>query len=288
MTGTDLMTHSAVFLRPDPSRTVIRPFFAQDQAPFIVEGHTRAQRIVDRVLTLRPKELEQEVDRVVRSLSERHRDVNEMLLRRFSEIEGLNIDPTGLNRNCQLLIGAYFSEEYSFEAAALFNPSMILHPDQSNLPSETIRFAMSLRGIGEGHISSVTFRTGTWSLDGEVVINEPSGTVVSPKVTFTEGEDLDLVTRITYDGANDASESVLFPVTPSQRQGIEDLRMVRFVEDDGEIHYLATYTAFSGMIARSELLRLTDFLSFEMRPLTRLIREARPLALSGVCYGSAD
>jgi len=267
MPGTDIMTHSSLVLRPDPSRTVIRPFFAEDQAPFIVEGHTRAQRIVDRVLSLNEQELGDELERTMTSLSSRHHDVEQVLMRRFAELAQMMDTLDGVSHNCALLISAYFSAEYSFEAAALFNPSIVLHPDQSELPSGTIRFAMSLRGIGEGHVSSVTFRTGTWGIDGTVVIDPPSGTVASPQVEAVEGNGMDAVTRITCAGAKNASESILFPVTTSQRQGIEDLRMVRLVEDDGEVSYLGTYTAFSGSVARSELLRGQDFRTFEMRPL---------------------
>lgn len=279
MPGTDIMSHSSLILRPDPSRTIIRPFFATDQAPFVVEGHTRAQRIVDRVLSLHEADLCTELDRIVTSLSSRHRDVEDVMLRRFAEIEGLTIERDAISRNCAILIGAYFSEEYSFESAALFNPSIVMHPDQDGLPDGTVRFAMSLRGIGEGHVSSVTFRSGTWGPDNMVVIDELSGTSVSPQIESIEGEDLDKITRISYEGAKHASECVLFPVTESQRQGIEDMRLVRFVDDDGSVDYLGTYTAYSGAAARSELLRATDFRSFELRPLKGSAAKSKGMAL---------
>lgn len=279
MPGTDIMSHSSLILRPDPSRTIIRPFFATDQAPFVVEGHTRAQRIVDRVLSLDEAALCTELARIVTSLSSRHRDVEDVMLRRFSEIEGLTIERDAISRNCAILIGAYFSEEYSFESAALFNPSIVMHPDQDGLPDGTVRFAMSLRGIGEGHVSSVTFRSGTWGPDNMVVIDELSGTSVSPQIESIEGEDLDKITRISYEGAEHASECVLFPVTESQRQGIEDMRLVRFVDDDGSVDYLGTYTAYSGAAARSELLRATDFRSFELRPLKGSAAKSKGMAL---------
>jgi predicted GH43/DUF377 family glycosyl hydrolase len=279
MTGTDIMTHLSVVLHPDPSRTVIRPFFAEDQAPYVVEGHSRAQRIIDRVLSLSEEGLASELKRVMDSLSSRHRDVEEVLLRQFRELKGLTLDRDSVSRNCSLLIGAYFSAEYSFEAAALFNPSVILHSDQTNLPPGTIRFAMSLRGIGEGHVSSVTFRTGTWGPGGEVSIDAPSGTVVSPRIESVDGDGLDSVTRVICAGADNASESVLFPVTDSQRQGIEDLRLVRFIEDDGSVHFLGTYTAYSGAAARSEMLRAKDFRTFEMRPLKGTAANAKGMAL---------
>ena len=279
MPGTDIMTHSALILRPDPARTVIRPFDLEDPAPFIVKDHSRAQRIVDRILSLEEDELGFELERVLTSLGERHRDVEDVLLHRFAEVQGLTIDREATSRDHALLIGAYFSEEYSFESAALFNPSIVLHSDQSGLPDGAVRFAMSLRGIGEGHVSSVTFRRGIWAADGEVTIHPPSDIVISPRIEAVEGEGDDAVTRILCPGARDVSESVLFPVTASQRQGIEDLRLVRFVEEDGSIHYLGTYTAFSGSVARSELLRATDFRTFEMRPLRGSAAAAKGMAL---------
>jgi predicted GH43/DUF377 family glycosyl hydrolase len=279
MTGTDIMTHSALILRPDPSRTVIRPFYLEDPAPFVVKGHPRAERIVNRILSLDDAELHTELDRVVASLSERHRNVEAVLLRRFAEIDGLTIDQAEIGRDRALLIGAYFSEEYSFEAAALFNPSIVHHPDQSGLPAGAVRFAMSLRGIGEGHVSSVTFRCGTWGADGEITVDPPSCIVVSPQVESVDGDGDDAITRIHFPGSQEPSETVLFPVTRSQRQGIEDLRMVRFVEDDGSVHYLGTYTAYSGSVARSEMLRALDFTTFEMLPLHGAAAAAKGMAL---------
>jgi len=263
MAGTDIMTHSPLILRPDPARTVIRPFDLEDPASFVVKGHSRAQRIVDRILSLKEDELAFELARVVASLCERHRDVEDVLLRRFAEVPGLTIDRGAVSRDRALLIGAYFSAEYSFESAALFNPSIVLHSNQSDVPEGSVRFAMSLRGIGEGHVSSVTFRRGIWGPNDEVTIDPPSDIVISPRIEAVEGEGDDAVVRIHCPGAQDVSESVLFPVTASQRQGIEDLRMVRFIEDDGSVHYLGTYTAYSGSVARSELLRALDFRSFE-------------------------
>ncbi|WP_242095770.1 glycoside hydrolase family 130 protein [Sphingomonas sp. CROZ-RG-20F-R02-07] len=279
MPGTDIMTHLEVILRPDPSRTVLRPFDLSDPDGFRVEGHSRAQRIVDRVMTLDAADLAFELERVVGALNSRHRHVEAVLLRRFDEVQGLTIDPDTLDRDHKLLIGAYFTEEYSFEAAALFNPSIVPATDQSGVPEGALRFAMSLRGIGEGHVSSVTFRTGVWSADGTVTIDRVSDTVVAPQILAANGDGEDTVVCIRCEGSEDPSETVLFPVTPSQRQGIEDLRMVRFVEDDGEVHYLGTYTAFSGSAARSEMLHAQDFRNFEMRALKGAAAQSKGMAL---------
>lgn len=279
MAGTDIMTHSEVILHPDPSRTVLRPFDVSDPDGFKVEGHSRAQRVVDRILALDAKDLDFELNRVVGALTSRHHHVEQVLLRRFEEVEGLTIDRDACDDKHRLLIGAYFTEEYSFEAAALFNPSVLPMRDQSGVPEGSIRFALSLRGIGEGHVSSVTFRTGIWSDDGSVTVDAPSQTVVSPQIQSSNGGGEDMVVCIRCEGSENPSETVLFPVTPSQRQGIEDLRMVRFVDDDEEVHYFGTYTAFSGTTARSELLRASDFRNFEMRALKGSAAQAKGMAL---------
>ena len=153
MAVTDLVTFSNIQLRPDPSRTVIRPFNVDYPGPFKVEGHPRVERVIDRVLSLTHDELHAERERVTASLDERHRDVDDLLLHRFGEVMARTPDARTITRDQQVLIGAYLSEEYSFEAAALFNPSMVLHPDQTGAPDDGLRFILSLRGIGEGHVS---------------------------------------------------------------------------------------------------------------------------------------
>ena len=165
------------------------------------------------------------------------------------------------------MIGGYFSEEYSFEAAALFNPSIVRHHDQSGVPDGSVRFVLSLRGIGEGHVSSVTFRTGTWTPGGEIEIDEPSPAGIPPQLERSEGEKGHESIYLGCGGTRDISETVLFPFTDAQRRGIEDVRLCSFEEDDGRISHLGTYTAFDGITARSELLRISEDLHhFEMHP----------------------
>ncbi len=276
---TDIMTHSSVILRPDPTRTVIRPFDLEDPATFAVAGHSRAQRIVDRVLSLDDAQLAQMLDATMTSLIERHRDVESVLLRRLDDLQGLTIDKTRLSGAQALLIGAYFSEEYSFEAAALFNPSIVLHPDQTGAPPGGIRFIMSLRGIGEGHISSVTFRIGCWSREAGIEMDEPSRWAVAPRVEKEDVEDGDGVIHLGCGGSRDVSETVIFPLIEAQKQGIEDVRLVRFTEDDGKVGYLGTFTAFSGAAVREELLRTDNFSAFELRPIEGSIANSKGMAL---------
>jgi predicted GH43/DUF377 family glycosyl hydrolase len=262
----DLMHPASFTLKADPSRTVVRPFFSEDPAGFVIEGHPRVQRIADRVLALIDEQVRDAIARPLQNLSERHRHVEELLLCRFEELrETINRDAITHERS--LLIGAYFSSEYAFESAALFNPSMILHEDQSGLPADTIRFVMALRGIGEGHISSVTFRVGTWGPNDDITVEPPTPHGVPPRVDRSEPEREDGMIRLVFPESEDVSETVLFPVTASQKGGIEDLRLVHFTDDDGSAHLFGTYTAFSGSDMRQEMLHVGDFKTIEMYPL---------------------
>ncbi len=264
-------------LKPDPSRTVVRPF-EPGYPPAFDGGVSRTQETLDRILALDQAELDRQLEGVTLSLDERHRDVDQMLTRRFGEIaKGLN-GAAAANSYQQRLMGAYCSEEYAYEAAALFNPSIVLHPDQSGLTDGTLRFVMSLRGIGEGHVSSVTFRTGTWTPGGSLVVDDPGSISVAPLIEQCEkGEGI--AARLCCTASQAISETVLFPILASQHQGIEDLRLVRFCDDDGSVAYHGTYTAFSGAEARSELLSSTNFRSFDMRILTGSASHGKGMAL---------
>jgi predicted GH43/DUF377 family glycosyl hydrolase len=273
-----LLKHDALHLAPDASRTVIRPFDPQYPQAFAGTEPSRIERIVDTVLTMHADQLVADQQAIITPLKQRHRNLDRLLLRRYEEIAAVVPAARAASDAAKLVIGAYFSEEYSFEAAALFNPSMVIHPDDEDIGDGNVRFLLSLRGIGEGHISSVTFRTGHWTRETGFSIDPVSAQAVSPRI-----EDADMagdgITRILCEGSRDPSESVLFPVTPSQRQGIEDLRMCRFVDDDGRVDYLGTYTAFDGRNARSELLRGIGMSDFEMRELTGSAAAAKGMAL---------
>ncbi len=276
-----LITHLDIALHADPARVVIRPFVPADDDPDPgSSGPTRSQRIANRILGLDEPALAAETTRVVSDLSERHRDVGKTLMRRFHEVNGLKIDHCEGNPNIATLIGAFFSEEYSFEAAALFNPSVVAHPDQSGVLAGSMRFVMSLRAVGEGHISSITFRTGICSADGSVTIDPASTQAISPRIeTIPGGATDDPGSRLYFDGSRNLSEIVIFPITPYQRHGIEDLRMVRFTNDDGNVSYLGTYTAFSGGNIRQELLRTADFSTFELSALRGQATASKGMAL---------
>lgn len=281
MRGTDLMAHSEVILHPDPSRTVVRPFEPSDPNGYQNEKESRLHRIAMRILSLDEKGLREELGRIMDSFKGHQGDIEKLLLHRFGEMDKDGKHKDSVTRLQKLVIAGYFCEEFSFESAALFNPSIVKHHDQSGLKEGTIRFVMSLRGIGEGHVSSVTFRTGTWTpATCEIVVDKPLPAGIPPQVERKEGEKGHESLYLACAGSHDISETVLFPFTEAQARGIEDLRLCPFQEEDGRIAHLGTYTAFSGLVARSELLRVSeDLRHFEMHVLNGSSSQAKGMAL---------
>jgi predicted GH43/DUF377 family glycosyl hydrolase len=269
-----------VILRPDPARVVLRPFTpAEDDEMSAPSSRPRVRRVSDRVLALRASEQDDELDRVLQSLAGRHVSPRRVLRRRFHDMADEDLRASAASANEQLLIGAYFVEEYSFEATALFNPSVVLHPDQSGLPPDTVRLLLSLRAIGEGHISSIVFRTAEFSA-GRLQIDPPARQIASPQIeSIPGGAPGDPGVHLHYGELKDLSGVVIFPVTFRQRAGVEDLRLVRFVEEDGHCDYLGTYTAFSGETVRQELLRTSDFVTFELNALRGKLSATKGMAL---------
>jgi predicted GH43/DUF377 family glycosyl hydrolase len=264
-------------LRPEPGRVVIRPFMPSDDPT--MESGSRLGRVVGRILDLDAPTVRAEVQRVTARLEARHDDVRRVLMRRYHQLGETVIGAAHVSEAQALLIGAVLSDEYSFEAAALFNPSIVQHPDQRGVPAGAIRFVMSLRGVGEGHVSSITFRTGLFTGDGQVQLDPPSAKVISPRVeSIPGGAADDPGARLSCGKTRDLSAIAIFPVTAYQRHGIEDLRLVRFEGDDG-VSYIGTYTAFSGETIRQELLRTTDFATFELSALRGEVARTKGMAL---------
>jgi predicted GH43/DUF377 family glycosyl hydrolase len=274
MKAADVFTTLEVELHPDPSRTVIRPFEFGYPEAYAKDQPTRMQAVVDRVLSLDPAFRERMLCLLHEPMNERHRNADDVFHRRFAEVRD-RLGDREVTGDDQLLIGAYFSQEYAFEAAALFNPSIIMLPDADVEPGEPIRFVLSLRGIGEGHISSVTFRTGQWTADGQVTIDPPSAHGIPPRLE----EDRHGWARLACEDAEDVSETVIFPILPGQQRGVEDLRLTTFVDDDGTRSVIGTYTAFDGIHARQEMLRGVDFRTFEMRALQGSMAATKGMAL---------
>ncbi len=281
MSEPDGVTHLPILLRPDPSRVVIKPYVPAEAPPgYLTKDSPRAQRIADRIFALDEASLDHELIRVFENLARRQCDAERILIRRYHEVDGLVIDRCTVTRKQALLIGVYFSEEYAFEAAALFNSSIVLHPDQAGVAAGAVRFILTLRGVGKGHVSSVTFRTGICDADGAIIIDPPSNRTHSPSIEYIPGGSVDDPgVRLVCEDNHELSEIVIFPVTPSQRHAIEDVRLVRFIDDDGTITYFGTYTSFSGRSIRQELLRTTDFKTFELAALRGAATANKGMAL---------
>lgn len=263
MTPDLIFNRQALYLSPDPSRVVVRPFRpALEPRDFNPVDKTRANHIVDHVLALEDEEVEAVLSTTLANFDGRHRNLLAIFEHRAREMEDAFAMHPRFSEKRRQLIGAYFLHEYSFEAAALFNPSIVPHPDQKNVAEGALRFILSLRAVGEGHVSSLTFRSGVIEFDGTVSIDPPARLAVVPTVHGRIGDRLDL----GFEPEGDITERVIFPVTEMQANGIEDARFVAF-EEEGKTTWYATYTAYSGREIRSELLTTDDFLSFRMAPL---------------------
>jgi predicted GH43/DUF377 family glycosyl hydrolase len=256
----------ALHLRPDPARVVVRRFnTATEPRDLNAPDRTRAKHIVDRIMGLDAATVSSLLSEVLENFLGRHRNLLETFEARANEMEAVFSKHTPFTQDQRRLVGAYFLHEYSFEAAALFNPSIVTHPDQSGVPPGSRRFILSLRAVGEGHISSLTFRSGLVAADGNVSVDPPARLASTPQVRVRSVADPERVS-LTFNPDQDISERVIFPVLPSQSNGIEDARFVEF--DDGGIKtYYATYTAYTGRSIRSELIETRDFVTFRMSPL---------------------
>ena len=321
---------TATVLRPDQSRVLLRPFGLED-------SH-RVGRIIARIMSLPENRVGPLLDEVTAEFSQRHQQIHKSFLERFEQVRDLLLTDGEISEQRQLLIGSYFVCEFSLESAALFNPSIVPHPDQSDLPPGALRFILSLRATGEGHISSVTFRTGVIHADHRIEILTPTGFLTEPRQIpnplyekalferklFELGLTNDFTRRVMgkfgesfaleelranleaegkRSSLSDESaiqgiwilarsnyevqfqpqqrlcERILFPATPSQRNGIEDARFVCFQNDDGTHVYYATFTAFDGKLVLPELVETPDFLRFRFITLNGPAAENKGMAL---------
>ncbi|QDV35920.1 glycoside hydrolase family 130 protein [Tautonia plasticadhaerens] len=172
---------TGIVLKPTNSRVVMRPFEPTSEHRF--------EKIIARVSSLSEPEVDSLLEGVMREFRGRHQRTREFFLHRFDQVRHHLHTDRSIGEARRLLIGSYFSQEYALESAALFNPSMIWHPDQSGLPDGSRRFILSLRATGEGHISSITFRSGVIDAGNRIRMDEPTRFVTAP----------DLVPNALYD-----------------------------------------------------------------------------------------
>jgi predicted GH43/DUF377 family glycosyl hydrolase len=303
-------------------------------------GEARIRHVVDRVSNLSGGQVDRLLDDVLLKFRARHSDIAstfEENYRAAMTMIGLSDD---LSHNRCLLIGAYLTAEYSIESAALFNPSIVPHHNQRDLPAGAVRFIMSLRATGEGHVSSIVFRTGVITADHQIEI-DPCGRLARPirvvpdkqydkplfrrklKDIGVHEEAMNLVLDRLADSFTlaqleravveardagsehlrletsfhdirwlaqsnyqlelpreaEASEVVIFPQTSNESHGIEDLRMVRFVDDDGTVTYYGTCTAFDGYCVLPQLIETRDFFRIGVHTINGACAQNKGMAL---------
>ena len=212
------LNRQTLHLRPDPARVLVRPFRpATEPRDLNPLDKTRANHIVDRVLGLDQDTAASQLAEVLENFEGRHRNLLATFEARADDMEVALASHTVFTRLQRQLVGAYFLHEYSFEASALFNPSIVAHPDQAGVPDGCCRFILSLRAVGEGHISSLAFRSGLIAADGNVTV-DPSARLASlPRVhNRTSGPNGDVV-DLVFETNEDISERVIFPITQPSR-----------------------------------------------------------------------
>ena len=270
--------HHPLRLQADVSRVVVRPFHV-GTGP-VGAGQSRASRIVEAVLEMDMRTARAELALVFRDFETRHWQTRDVFRRRYDEVEReLGLNPAHIREEKKELIGAYFCHEYSYAAAALMNPSVVPHPDQSGLTRGSQRVIISLRAVGEGHISSIAFREGILSANGgfELSPEPPFATAANSADASACQADSGICVYRHPDAT--LSGTVIFPVTPAQRNGLEDLRLVQFRHDDGSLEWLGTYTAYNGSEIRSEILATRDFRAFNLAPMSGSAARNKGMAL---------
>ncbi|MCW3807428.1 glycoside hydrolase family 130 protein [Plebeiibacterium marinum] len=325
-----------ITFNPDPSRVIARFLFTEEQ---------RAINTIRFVVDMNEDEASFALKQTLRDYSMRHRNISKIFEKHFNRIRHLlplmNVLPDTIGYSKKILIGSYFTMEYSIESAAFFNPSMVEHPDQSEISPGAKRVIFSFRATGEGHISSIVFRTGIIDKNNKLTL-EPIGNlleeaehirrhtynkslfahkldemevhgIIPPalildklKEEFTYGElrkcieDARKAVHLASDKEflfnqiiwlasshyelqfsldTNISERVIFPVSANERNGIEDARFVKFVDDDNTIKYYATYTAYDGATILPKLLETEDFYHFKVMPLHGEIAKNKGMAL---------
>ena len=366
------VTRKKYIFSPDSTRVIARFLYLDDD---------RSADIIRNVLAMPEKEVNIAMSQLLRGYSRRHRNISRIFEKHFDRLapifDRIEVNQEDLSPEQKALVGSYFTMEYSIESAAFFNPSIIEHPDQSELRSDEKRVIFSFRATGEGHISSVVFRSGildkhnNLSLEpvgkmlaeadkivrntynknsfreklneiqdhGSAIIppiveideiQEPENaisTAISEKKdemqeqdkainsdfildklgdTFTYGELMRNLGKAIKDTAitedhikiinhmmwlasshyeihfsidSAISERVIFPISATEQRGIEDARFVKFTDDNGEVTYYATYTAFDGIAILPKLISTKNFYDFRILPINGEIAQNKGMAL---------
>lgn len=313
------ITRLPIRLTGDDRRVITRPFML---------GVGRVQSIMRRVDAMPDAAVDQVLSKVRKDFDTRHQNADEVFKEHYHTAAALIGWKNQWSPNRAMLAGAYFTMEYSIDSAALFNPSIVVHPDQRGLPPGSLRFVMSLRATGEGHVSSVVFRTGTITAKNELEFDPPPPSLhrarIIPDRQFVKqifqqklreigvpadavGKVLDRLGEsftlqelssvieesrpglrevagsseslhtmhwlassnyhISLEAGATLAELVIFPMSEDESHGIEDLRLVRFVDDGGQASYYGTYTAYNGIRTLPMMIHTRDFKRVEVHSL---------------------
>ena len=322
---TALVTRSPVSLAADPKRVLARLFVPGQE--HLLDLESRATGVLARLLGLSEAVAVSALAELHERFDGRHRDLPGIFAAHYEAVAHRIPDVDTLSDARRELVGAAFTSEFAIEGAALFNPSPVLHPDQSGLQDGHARFVMSVRAVGEGHLSTVGFRSGVVGPGHFLCLEEPGphvegGAVGSPVYdrhlfaarlrqegadaesarfligelppTFQQGDLWSALSalsgqRLTRQGAvytdqlarnlarctyevefapeSSLAERVLWPQAPTETVGMEDVRLVRFIDDDGSVTYKGTYTAFDGAQIAPQTLETKDFRHFRVSQL---------------------
>ena len=212
--GPVTVTRTPHRLRPDSGRVVTRLFLPGQE--LLGDGQSRAAGVIDRILALPDDEVASALDAVLTGFGGRHRALKTTLEDHFQLVAHRLAVGALPSPDRQRLMGAYFTNEYSVEAAALCNPSAVLHPDQDGTRPGEARFLMSVRAVGEGHISSIGFRTGVIDDGGAVSVDDP-GPFLEPGRPLAGLYDRDLFRRkLAEIGAQGESAAFVLDSLPAQ------------------------------------------------------------------------
>jgi len=301
----------------------------------------RIPKIIQRIMSLPDTAAENLIAQIMIDFSERHEDIGHVFERHLNAVKDYLPRDTMLSDVQRALIGAYFTKEYAIESAALFNPSIVPHPDQSHLKKSSLRFVMSLRATGEGHVSSIVFRSGVLDRHNTFLFDPISDFVETPDLQldavykrnpfqlklnemgagneitahilnqlpedFTYNELIEKIRilrakpqfseahqnrtfkamgwlansnyEVSFHPDHRISERVIFPVSKNESRGIEDARFVQFFNDNGEVVYYATYTAYNGITILPQLIETKDFIKFNILTLNGKAVQNKGMAL---------
>lgn len=324
---TALLRRVAPELQRDSKRVIARLYLPGQEIKD--DEISRADAVIERIMGMTEEEVFVTLAETVGRYGDRHHDIRAIWLENFGHVGHRLPRAVDVSVERRQLIGSYFTKEYAIEGAALFNPSICPHPDQTGLKPGELRFIMSARAVGEGHISSIEFRTGVLT-SKEILIDQPgqhlltgnalhktmtrdflraslaelkdvtpakalfnllpevfdallldSAIATVEKDELTHASTREIIKdirwifscsyRVDFPHDSPLSERILFPIADDESQGMEDARFTPFLDEEGNLTYFGTYTAYDGSRVKPHLIHTSDFQTFDI---TRLVGPA--------------